>query len=244
MKLSFNDIIDKECDKSAIVIGHGPSLKRHMDDINKLATSNKIVIVSCNDFDLYFPSTPIHYWVFANNEASIPRMAKRVNAKNTTVVYADSIDLTNRNKVDNLLKVPYLPYDQRHFNGKGCSSKNCCKHIINGRLTIQEEFQKYTKYHNYNKNSDTVAIPMMYISVLLGCKNIYITGVDLDYKNGYVDGKQLSKQQIQQIYNTLPRKLETISAIRDSAKNINVNIYCLDDGMPISDILEKSNLPF
>lgn len=255
MKLDFKDIINKEAGKSAIVVGHGPSLKNHLNKIIDTYNSNKdFIIISCNDAD-FIQEININYWVWANSEGTIKKMYKRLNNRKATIVYADSVDLTPRNEISRLLSVDYLPFDQRHFKEKSCADgpwnspyAPCCKRIIPGRLTIQEEFQKYTNCHKYDIYSDTVAIHMLYISILLGCKNIYVTGTDLDYSKGYVNniGKQnqsINETTIKSALAFRPRILETIKFINEAAKNIDRNIYCLDRNLPISNVLEFASLP-
>lgn len=247
MKLEFKDVINKESDKSAIVIGTGPSLGKHIDRINQLK-NNGFVLICCNDIDVYTSIIP-DYWVLANSEATIKTIHDRLNNKKTIVVYSDSVDLTPREDVDALLKVDYLPYDQRHFDGNKCGAGACCKHIVPGRLTIQEELQKYTGHHTRPVHSGTVAVQMLPLAILLGCKNIYVTGVDLDYSGGgYVNGQDKARahqlhSQPESFAANLPSILETMAIIRDSATNIGVNIYCIDNNLHISKILPYSELP-
>lgn len=246
MKLEFKDIINKESDKNAIVIGMGPSLGKHINKINQLK-NNGFVLISCNDVDAFTSIDP-DYWVLANSEATIRAMHLRLNTKKAVVVYADSVDLTPRDEVDQCLKVDYLPYDQRHFNGHKCGAGACCKHIIPGRLTIQEELKKYTNHSTMPVHSGTVAVQMLPLAVLLGCKNIYVVGVDLDYSKGYVNGHNSAQARA---LHTQPESfaphissiLETIAIIRDAANNIGVNIYCLDENLYISKVLKHASLP-
>ena len=243
MKLTTDQIINREQGKNAIVVGTGPSLKKHINTINTLfVPNNDWIIIGCNDVDIMTPFD-FEYWVLANNQYTIRKIYKRLNKRNATVAYADTIDLTPRPTVDSLLTKDYFPYEIRHFYGKvGCTGGACCKHIIDGRLPIQKEVQKYTNYHTFDTSCDTVAIPMLYLSVLLGCKKIYVTGVDLDYTKGYVNSGPAHGVDIAESINVRNRILNTISVINESAKNINAKIYCLDDGLPISGVLEHSTL--
>lgn len=242
MKLNFNNIIDKEAGKDAIVLGTGPSLNKHKEKIKNLDRS-KYIIIGCNDIDIVANIIP-DYWVFSNNEATINVMSSRLNNAKTIVLYSDVIDLTDRADVDVFLNVDYLGYDQRHFNGSTteCTGGNCCKHAIPDRLTIQEEFKNYTKYHTYDTSSDTVIINSLYFSVLLGCKNVYVTGVDLDYSVGYADNSKSNSVVIKNLELMRPRILNTLNIINNSAKNINVNIYSLDNGLHISNVFEYKEL--
>lgn len=248
MKLEFKNVINKYKDKTAIVIGLGPSLASHIDKIQQLPRNGDFVLIGCNDIDVHTSISP-NYWVWANSEDNIKRTHKRLNSKkHTTVVYADSVDLTPRSAVDKLLTVDYLPYDQRHFEGNRCGGEICCKHIVPGRLTIQEELKKFTNYNKYPTISGTVAVQMLPLAILLGCKNIYITGVDLDYSKGYVGGRNAHRAKSfheggDSFTKNMPTILDTMTIINDSAKNIGVNIYCLDDGLPLSSVFEHSAFP-
>lgn len=240
-KIEFKDIINRESGKNAVVLGLGPSLKAHIEKVKQLG--NDFVIIVCNDIDTYTDINRFDYWVWANSQYTIKHTHERLNSKNAFVVYADSVDLTPREKVDQLLTATYTSFDQRHFDGRKCAYGLCCDHIIPGRLTIQEEYKNYTNYHTYSTSSDTVAIHMLYLAVLLGCKNIYVTGLDLNYAKGYVNGGKVHQVYIDEFNLVQGRTLDTIKTINDSAKNINVNIYCLDQGLPISNILEYKELP-
>lgn len=244
MKIGFKDIIGKESNKNAIVLGLGPSLNKHLDAIKKLKQDRaNNVIISCNKVDKLAKLVP-DYWVLANSEFTIKNSHARLN-KAGVVVYADSVDLTSRSEADRVLKTKYLPYDQRHFGGKKCGQGKCCKHAIPGRLTIQEECKKYTKYDKLDTSCDTVAIPMLYLSVLLGCKNIYVTGVDLNYSGGYVNGHKAyaPNKKNDPLVTCQSRILKTMEIIKDSAQNIETNIYCIDKDLPISKVFKYSELP-
>lgn len=241
MKLTAKDIINRESGKNAVVIAHGPSLGPHIDKIKSLSRQD-FTLISCNDIDT-LTTINVDYWVWANSEATIAKMAGRLNRRKSVVAYAETVDLTPRDQVAKLLKVDYYPFDQRHFFGACRSRSACCRHFIPGRVTLQEEVKKYTNYHRYDTSNDTVAIPMLYLSILLGCKNIYVTGVDLDYSKGYVNGHSTRMIDWKETKLVQPRILETITCINESAKNIGVNIYCLDSGLPISSVLEQKSLP-
>lgn len=245
MKLEFKDIINKEADKQAIVMGLGPSLSAHTQTIKSLTQKDDFILIGCNDVDLLV-GIDVDYWVWANSQDTITLTHKRLSAKKATVVYADSVDRTSPKEADSLLSgINYLPYDQRHFNCNPCGSPGCCKNIIAGRKTIQEEFQTYTGYHKYSTSSDTVAIHMLYLSVLLGCKTIFVTGVDLDYSRGYVNNAnaQVASQEIARVTDVRQRILDTVRVINASAKAIGANIYCIDQDLHISQVLEYSELP-
>lgn len=210
-ELSFNDIINKEKGKIAIVVGLGPSLLPDLEKIKKLDL-DKYVIISCNDVDL-ITDLNFNYWVWANSIDNIEKTYIRLNRKKSTLVFADSVDPTPRNRFQSLLECDYLPYDQRHFNGNHCTWGNglngrasCCNNMVDGRLTIQEELKKYCNFQESYGGGETVAVHMLSLAILLGCKEIYITGVDLDYSKGYVNGKSHYDSFNQYLPSILDRK--------------------------------------
>lgn len=244
MKIDFQNLINKEHGKSAFVVGMGPSLGNHIDKISELSKNDNYVLISCNDVDIHTNLNP-HYWVWANSEDNIGRIYQRLNSKNSTLIYADSVDLTERSKVEELLSINYVSYDERHHNDQKCGNGKCCDHMIPGRLTIQEELKKYTNFNERYTNIGTIAIHMLSVAILLGCKNIFVTGVDLDYSKGYFGGKKGDQARNfhscrESFTNNLKTILDTIALINNSAKNIGTNIYCLDKDLPISTILEHS----
>ena len=246
MKLYFNNIINRELNKNAIVMGTGASLTKHLECIYKnIVPNNNWITIGCNDIDKYTNINPT-YWMFANSEATIAAFCNRLNNSKSTIVYADSVDLTPRDAVDKILTVDYLPYDQRHFSGNKCSPESsCCKHIIDGRLTIQEELQKYTGHNCYYTKAGTVAVHMLALAVLLGCKNIYITGVDLDYTKGYVNNQdqKIAKTLISNSDGPIQNKKRILTAtniIYKSITGLNSNIFCLDGDTPLAEILPQS----
>ena len=92
----------------------------------------------------------------------------------------------------------------------------------NSRLTIQEELQRKTNYHEHYSPGDTVILHAISFAVIMGCNPIYVAGMDLDYSVGYVnnnpspsdDGWQKQQRNL----------INDIRIINESAKNINVDI--------------------
>jgi hypothetical protein len=129
-------------------------------------------------------------------------MYQRINKfKDTTFIYSDVVDETPYDTVKSLLNVKYYSFDNFHFKSQpniffvkgwrlGCKRGwlNCCDHIIDGRLTIQEYLQKVSGYKYHYSTCDTNILHAIAFSIILGCKNIYLYGIDLNYKIGYVNG--------------------------------------------------------
>lgn len=237
MKVSFDDIINKHHGKTGYVCGLSSSLKPYLSVLESLSRQKgKNTFISCNDFDL-MTNIDADFWVIANNVVNIENTHTRFNQrKNTMLLYADTVDMTDRSVVDGLLTINYLPYDQRHFGNKDCPVMHCCKHRVDWRLTIQEILKKITGYETHYGTGSTVALHMLALAIILGLNPIYVIGVDLDYRMGYVDGSS------QPMYGDFDDYIEGLRGdfhiINESAKKIGVNIYNLSEISKISDILE------
>lgn len=255
MKLDFDKIYNAQKTKTGFVCGMGPSIKPYLKHISELSNQkDKNCFVSCNDWDTMIPDVNVDYWIFASNVYKIEDFYSRLNQKvNTTLVYADSVDLTDRNLVDKLLKIDYLPYDQRHFNGLNCqqllsgrlrdlggydSAMNCCKNLVRGRKTIQEYLKDISQSEQHYGTGDSVAVHALALAVILGCNPIYIAGVDLDYSKGYVD----NKTQNHDSFNPwMPRIINDFWQIKNSAEKLGIKIYNLSQESPLKDIFETKN---
>ncbi len=250
---------------------HLPMLKQAEKDKSKNAiiSCNNIDLMTDIDFDYWMLAQPAE----ESNPFCIKNGWRRYNArKNTLFMYTDCLDLTPRSTVADLLTCDYIGYDQRHYNNEPCGwgtlpggHHTCCAAMVPGRLNIQEEFKKYIDTHipplspGENQGAalslpkgeaygcgDTVGVHMVALAVMLGLNPIYITGIDLDYTQGYVnndvDIAQFRTQLGMSNMNHVPAIIERILAdyrlINDCAKRIRTKIYCLDKGLKISDIFE------
>ena len=252
----FSDIIDKEKGTIGIVMGLGPSLVQSSPFIKeKEKDRDNFSMVSCNNIDV-MSDFKIDYWILAQpadycNPLHIPLAKDRYNKMSATFLYTDCLDLTPREEVEEMLKdIDYIGYDQRHINSERCGwldvhgrPPSCCNGIIEGRLCIQEEFQKYTGSENKYGSGDTVGVHMVSLSVMLGLNPIYISGIDLDYTNGYfnnnfegeegiknlgmrlVDRITMGMNSINKSPDVVDRIIRDLSIINESAKKIGVNIY-------------------
>jgi hypothetical protein len=249
MKLEFKDVINKHKGTPALVLAHGPSLNTYLNKLDTLK-SKGYILIGCNEWFSFYKNVPPHYHVLANNIYTINRLYQTMNQYDTTVVYADSVDLTDRNWVKNNLKCNYLPYDQRHFNSGGCGCNYpCCSRIIPGRLTIQEELTKYSNINERYNSGDTVALHSMSLAVLLGCNPIYFIGLDLDYSLGFASHKDRllddidinNKLQVACMNDYTDRNIENLLVINKAAKAVGTSILNLNknskfDIFPISEI--------
>jgi hypothetical protein len=225
--LDYKDIINTKKNKACIILGHGTSLNPHLNRLQEYRDKG-ITLISCNNWYDFYDIEP-EFWVLASSEMRIDRLDAKINKyKNTIVVYGDSIDLTNRDWITNNIHTDYLPYDQRHHGGAKCGCGECCNNIIPNRLTIQEEVQKYCGVKTFCNNSDTVAVEMLYVGLLLGCSTIYTCGLDIDYSKGFANNKH-GLRPIPGYYFERERILETFSWANECAKNIGTRIINLND---------------
>lgn len=250
MKLDFKDIQDTrggEC----YVLGLGPSLNRHWDKLVNVPSDR---IITCNDMD-QLSSLKFDYWVIAQpadegNPASVQNAYNRYNTSKV-LFYTDCLDTTKT--PDELLTCDYIGYDQRHFKQEPCGPRMRCCDGIQDRLTIQEEFQKYCGADDHYGAGDTVAVHMLSIAVMLGFREIYITGVDLDYTEGYFNNppinkdfpywsidqrKRMGMSSINRTPMMVERIIEDMKIIRDSAKLVGANIYSLDNNLKINEVFK------
>jgi len=237
--MTLNDIINNEYGKTAFICGLGPSLSDTITHITK--NRNEIVLISCNDIDLNTNLKP-DYWVFANSSQTFLSMLDRFKKyKDTTIVHSDSVDTTPRELIEkNLSDLKYVGYDQRHFNNSKCNNcPNKCANFIDGRLTIQEELQNFT--HNSEKYSsgDTVALHMLALSILLGCKKVYVTGIDLDYNKGYYNSNVTNNDSFDPYLNNI---LNDFRIIQNSAKKIGVELINTSLVSSLSEILKTEKI--
>lgn len=230
MKIQFKDIIDKHKNNKCLVVGHGPSFTPYIDKLQHYKEQG-FVIIDCNDFYNFHDVTPT-YIVFASSQNTMLVNKEKLNNLNTTVVYADSADLTDKKWIEENITCDYLPYDQRHFDGTkcvACDSFGCGRHFNNNRLTIQEELKKYSNYNDRYGTGDTVVLHMISLSILLGCNPIYVTGFELDYSKGYAKSKiklNVPSPSDFTLYND--NLINDLSIINKSAKNKGIEIINLN----------------
>jgi hypothetical protein len=255
MKLDIPSIINKHSNKSALICGLGPSLQLYQDKLEHIKKEN--VIFACGEFYRFYKVIP-DYWVQANNVTTVCNHINLIkNWIGCTIIYADTVELTDKKWIDENLKNDYIPYDQRHFNGMTCNElinsplKNkggytyngrCCNHIIKGRLTVQEELQKISNYHKFYSTGSTVALHAVAFAVIMGCNPIYITGVDLDYNLGYAkNDSNLQHGPVGELNNYTVENVKDFEIINESAKKLNIKIYNLNPNSSFN-VFEKGIL--
>lgn len=252
--LSLADIIDSRKGKTAIVFAHGPSAKEHVVDlVAKSKDKDKYCFISMGEIDIMETNLKVKFhmdfWVMANTQMTIEKNATRFNSHpESTLVWADTADRTPYSFAMKTLKIPHLPYDQRHFNNQKC--ENCkvpligkdgkgfwvpmsCR-VIPDRNTIQETLQNYTSYNDHYGTGSTVALHATNLGILLGCKEVHIYGVDLSYKNGYVDGATRNAATFD---NEIEAIIKDFDIINKSAHNVGVRLVNFSKESPLANIM-------
>jgi hypothetical protein len=233
----IEDVLDEHKGKTAYVCALGPSLKDYLNQIYE--NSNDKIIITCNDFDKMTNLSP-DYWVWANSYHTIKAINETINKfPNTTVVHSDSVDTTPIGWIKEEFIGNYIGYDQRHFDNSKCiHCPNSCANFIEGRKTIQEILQNYTNNEKRYGSGCTVAVHMVALAIILGCKKIYLFGCDLDYSLGYVDGLTASSDSFNPYMSYIKNDFKTIY---ESASNIGTKIYNMSYTSAISEIIPKSD---
>lgn len=228
MKIDFNDIWNKHKGQAAICLCHGPSLNYYSNRLEDFKHDG-MVLLGCNEWYAFYKTIP-DYWVLANNMLTVQNQINVINQFKTTVLYADSIDLTDYEWVDQNLKTNYLSYDQRHLSGHECNNK-CCqfrKPILN-RLSIMEQFQRYTGSDLLYQSIGTVALNMLAFAVIMGCNPVFVIGMDLDYSKGFAKNK-INKRLPNVDYEKTLRSgiFQNIQIIKRSAELVGTKIINLN----------------
>ena len=247
VRLEISNIINKHAYQPAIILGHAPSLDAIKDDLLKYKEAGYILMGVNQWFDLY-PTVP-NYWTMASTVDTPMNYMKVINTCKLDVLYADSVDLVDKEWLDTVCENDYLAFDQRHFKGKECSVCNtfgCSKYLNTRRLTLQEELMKYTKSNFHYGSGSTGCLHACAFAILMGCDPIYITGIKLDYRVGYANrlnpdvsfSPDVKETDFDELKDSVLIDFQTI---KNSAANINRNIFSLaDDCLP--GIFERKDL--
>lgn len=189
MEIDFEDIIGKEKNKPCLIVGPGPT----MNDFpyNKFNGT----IISIGDSALRGKSffSP-NYWISSNGAFIIPEIdlhLKIINSfKNTTFLFAEtemynSLWKKSQKYLEKNLRVKWLMFDERHFNGQICKPKRNCCDLIKKRsedvFTIQELASKIYNFDERATQGATVFEYALALALILKCNPIYIQGIDLPF---------------------------------------------------------------
>lgn len=192
----FNKLLNREENKKCLILGGAPSIK------NLNFENFDGVLISMGDVPIRIKERRVvDYWVNANT--LFPRPDQHYDIlnefKNTFLIFSSSIlnssETLDYNKLKQKLKIKWFDYDQRHFNGLNCNKQsdyrfdiehplNCCHY--KKEITIQEYLKKTYRTNSHYSTGSTVAIHSLAIAIILGCKEIYLSGVDLPlYEKNY-----------------------------------------------------------
>jgi hypothetical protein len=186
MEINFSEIIKNKNNEPCVIVGPGPTM---LDFPYKDFDGTIITIgdAALRGRDILVPD----FWVCSNSHFPVPEINYHldiINSFNETIfVFAESElygllwkksdEYLNKN-----LKINWLMFDERHFNGKSCFPRKQCCDLIKTRSgvhTIQELVSKIFKSKEVAKQGGTVFEYALCLSLILGCNPIYIQGVDL-----------------------------------------------------------------
>ena len=150
---------------------------------------------------------------------------------NTTFLFAHStIQDIDYESIDKNLKLDWYDYDQRHFFRKPCNQQSdkrvyinkglsCCNNI--GEITIQEYVRDMFNTNSHYSTGGTVAIHALAFAMIMGCKKIYITGVELPfYEKNY---RYYDHKFFNHFYSVL-----RFSGVKNLIKSLGAQLFNLD----------------
>ena len=256
MKLSLHDIDDKEKGKIGLLIAHGPSLEKDIQRIFELSlqkekfstfTTGEAKILENMGFNFQ-----LDYWTIANTDFTVAKNYSDINKyEKVKFLYAEAVDKSPN--PESVLKVDFIPYDQRHFSEQNCvknwkpgdsnySSSGyyyCCANkpedFFVGKQTLQEYVQTKCSFDKHYSTASTSALHMLATAIITGCKEIYLFGVDLDYSIGYADGKTTNNDSFSPYIKEI---IDDFKILNDSAKNIGIKIYNMSFSSPLASIFD------
>lgn len=255
MKLNLKDIDGTSKEKIGLLLAHGPTLSDNIQKIYEISkdkekytvfTTGEVSVLENSGYDF-----DLDYWCIANPNFTIQNNFRKINKyKNVKFVYADTMDKTKN--VERILDVDYVPFDQRHFNGKRCTENwqngdivkihndyyFCCHHENDDyflRKTIQEYVRDKCKSQERCSTGDTSALHMLSTAIIAGCSEIYIFGVDLNYSLGYADKVSQNSDTFDP---WIPRIVNDFRILSESAKNIGIQVYNVSPISPIKEVVQ------
>ncbi len=228
MKINYKDIINKEKGKIALCLGLGPSLKKNLEVIEIISKEekDKFCTFSCNLFqDL--TKIDADYWLIANNQEHMQLNKVNFNNYNGIFLYQNSIDNHNPDE-----------FIQNCINYIQMTSEN--------QLSLQECVSEYCKMPEAPYvYVHSVIVHLVALAIITGCKEILITGVDLDYSHGYVS-ENFNKESLKMGEHTMPLNqghvIRALITLNEYAKSVGAEVFCLNDGTKLSENLNKKNI--
>lgn len=201
MQIQLEQLFNKHKNMPCVIVGGSQT----MMDFNYKKFKGIIISVGSSILRIHNRFEP-HYLVGSNNEFPVIEISHHLNFlnklnKNIIWVMSDTgcyntLFTENKKIWDHKLKINYVKYDDRHFENKKCSpEQRCCKYLklYPNRQTLYEILFSFCKKKNpIKKNGATSAEYALGLSLILGCKPIFIQGVDIPTK--YYHGKQIGKK--------------------------------------------------
>ena len=191
---SLNYFVNKEKGKSCLLVGGSNSARNY--ELKKF----KGIIICFGDSIIRFKKKiKPQYWIASNEFFPIPDIQshlKLINSSKTTLLFSNTnayggIRDFNRKNLNKKLKVNWFAWDHIHKNKKPCNKKKkCCSFINKTESSLFDVFCNYFNEKNLFKlPSGTIAIEALTFAMILGCKKIYISGVDLpEYRKDHYAG--------------------------------------------------------
>jgi len=196
----FKYLLNKESNKKCLILGGAPSI-----DAIQFEKFDGILISMGDIPERIKERRQIDYWVAANS--IFPRPDKHYDLLNkfegTKFIFSNSVLNSSASldyhKINQHLKISWFEYDQRHFNALDCDKQtdyqinpglnlkeplNCCQY--KKEITIQEYLRDIYNLESHYSSGSTVAIHSLALAIILGCKEIYLAGIELPvYEKDY-----------------------------------------------------------
>ena len=254
METNLSYLINKKYNSPCLIIGPGPTMSEFpYNDFN--GTIISIGDAAIRGKHLFTPN----YWVCSNSHFPVPEIEYHLEIindfKDTTFLFAETELyglLWNKSQefLNNNLKVKWILFDERHFQGKNCNPKKKCCDLINykdGAYTIQELVSKIYKSDKIARQGGTVFEYALCLALILGCNPIYIQGVDLPTSGSFSKPDFFEKGDLGQMYFVEKKnkvKLEklyekTFKDISSKSRELSKNNTSLSLSKKISNILKN-----
>lgn len=175
---------NKEINKPCLLVGGSDSARKLL-----LKKFRGIVICFGDSLVRYQNKIKPKYWIASNEFFPVPEVKshlKLINESKTTLLLSytntyGGIRNYSENRLKKIIKTDWFVWDHIHKNKKKCKiEKKCCNLISKKNNSILDSYSKYLNVKNKFKTpSGTIAVEALAFSIYLGCKEIYIAGVDL-----------------------------------------------------------------
>jgi len=230
MKINLKDIVDKESEKIAMVTGLGPSLREVLPGIEDMSKNNrdKVAFYSCNFFDS-MTKIITDYWFVCNSQGvmKVATAHKRYNAQpNSIFLSLERIPGFKEEELKKHLKVDYIP--------------------LNEKNDLSLLLMDYTSTDKRYGAVFSVIIHQIATAIVTGCKEIYISGVDLDYSGGYakpgVHQKGVSLGKINMNSEARRKTLASVEILKECANKVGSELYCLNKKSPLRELMDYRDI--